>query len=315
MDQIKQRQDFSEWLASDRPEAFRYRDGGTFGTIIRVPKNESFDYLYVQRHGQEWRIDRRDKFEYCGLYCKKDSLVYDARYDVYCLIDGYQQRGTELLRVKLETDVRSALEERLGNDRSRLSVTELPERWESSLNDYRTYRAVEAARVMYLNGDEPEDWRCECHYVPEHWDEETLLAYILNPAFYTSCEAERYWESSQEQLLFAFLTHDMVIAEYLAILGEPRHPIHAVKRIRDAVEKSSAKTVTVTIRKNGEDFTFKTEAYELTRDCTSHYSDWHIVAADRRRFAAKFGRNAHYTPKEIVRIAYARRVIYEREGV
>jgi hypothetical protein len=314
MDQIKQMQDFSEWLASDRPEAFRYRDGGTFGTVIRVPKNECFDYLYVQRHGQDWRIDRRDKFEYCGLYCRKDALVYDARYDVYCLIDGYQQRGTEVLRVLLETTVREAIEARLGNDRSRLSVTELPERWERSLDEYRTYRAVEAAREMYLRGDAPEGWRYECRYVPEHWDEESLLEYILEPAAYAKREAARYWEISQEQLLFTFLTHDMVIAEYMAMVNEPRHPIHAVKGIRDAVEKSSAKTVTVTIRKNGEDFTFKTEAFELTRDCTSHYSDWHIIAADRRRFAEKFGRHANYTPKEILRIEYARKVIYEREG-
>ena len=67
----------------------------------------------------------------------------------------------------------------------------------------------------------------------------------------------------------------------------------------------------VTISKNGTEFTFKTEAFSLRGDCGSHYNSWSIVAADRRKFEELFGRSADYTPEEILRITYARNVLYE----
>ena len=71
---------------------------------------------------------------------------------------------------------------------------------------------------------------------------------------------------------------------------------------------------TVTIHKDGQDFTFKTEASVLRRDCTNTYGTWYIVAADRREFERRFGRSAEYAPGEIVRITYARKVLYEAEN-
>jgi hypothetical protein len=82
-----------------------------------------------------------------------------------------------------------------------------------------------------------------------------------------------------------------------------------------AMNASSAKTVNVTICKNDIDFTFKAEADQFRRDCESHYSDWNIVAADRREFERRFGRNAHYGPEDILRIEYARSVLYQAEEV
>jgi len=40
---------------------------------------------------------------------------------------------------------------------------------------------------------------------------------------------------------------------------------------------------------------------------------WSIVAADRREFERVFGRGAHYAPEDILRIEYARSVLYESE--
>jgi len=105
----------------------------------------------------------------------------------------------------------------------------------------------------------------------------------------------------------------MVAMAYVAIMDDPSNPIRKVKRIIRALSASSAKTVTVTIRKDGKDFTFKTEAGQFRSDCVSYYSDWNIVAADRREFERVFGRGAHYRPEDILRIEYARSVLYESE--
>ena len=110
-----------------------------------------------------------------------------------------------------------------------------------------------------------------------------------------------------------FLENDFITAEYSLIINNPLLPVHRVKRIMQSVNSSSAKTVNVTVRIDGAELTFKTEAKSLRFDCTSHYSDYNIAAADRREFERLYGRNAHYKPEDILRIEYARRVIYSAD--
>ena len=116
-------------------------------------------------------------------------------------------------------------------------------------------------------------------------------------------------------MLFNFLLADAVAAEYDKLLQNPLNPVHRTRRIMQAVNASPAKTVTVTIRKNGIDFTFKIEADYLRRDCYGSYNDWNIVAADRRKYKELFGNNASFKPEDILRIEYARTIIYQAEEV
>ena len=88
--------------------------------------------------------------------------------------------------------------------------------------------------------------------------------------------------------------------------------MHTLRAIMTAMNASPAKTVTVTIFKDGKAFSFKTEASDLRRDCGSHYNSWNIAASDRRAFAERFGRNADYAPEEILRITYGKRTLYEK---
>jgi len=114
-------------------------------------------------------------------------------------------------------------------------------------------------------------------------------------------------------ILFAFLTNSATAKEYIALAGNTRHPAHRVKAIMEAVNASPAKTVRVTIRKDGTEFTFKTEAADLQRDCGNHYWTYNITAADRREFERIFGRSADYGPEHILRVEYGRAVLYEAE--
>ena len=97
----------------------------------------------------------------------------------------------------------------------------------------------------------------------------------------------------------------------------PNTPAAAVSYthlIMAVMNTSGAKTANVTVRKDGKELTFKTETGDLRRDCTSGYSHWHMIAADRRRFFECFGRNAEYRPEEILRITYGRSILYEANG-
>ena len=314
---------FRAWLAEGRlpsgPDggAFECGVSGYHTTVIRVRKAEDFDYLYCQRQYRGTSIERGDKFEYAGIYCKRDGRVYDGQYDIRELLEG-DGRSKEALREALKRAVQEAVESAIGNDRRNLRVSALTtERERDSLARFQEYTARDNARAAYLSGKYADgasyDFTFRCHYDPEHWTEDSLLAYILDPARYAAVEAAAYLDSHQEDMLSDFLRADMVAAEYAAILENALNPIHCIKRIMRALNASSAKTVNVTIRKDDKVFTFKAEAAQFRRDCTSHYHYWSILAADRREYERQFKGSTYYGPEEILRIEYARTVLYQAE--
>lgn len=306
-------ENFTLWLSSGETGPCQIRSKGFTYNLIRVKKNAVFDYLYAKRSYQNAGLTRGDFFEYVGIYYKRDGLLYDGQYDLRDICDEAAiAHGTaKALQERLQACVRRMVEAAVGNDRRNLKVSTLNsqqnlQRFECFLK----YTAKENARAIYLNGDEL-SLVFRCHYEPERWSEESLLDYITDPDGYAEKEAVAYMTENQEDMLSEFLENDAVSAEYEALLSDRQNPIHRVKKIRNAVIAASPKTVNVTIFKDGVEFIFKTEADGLRRDCTSYYSSYAILAADRRKFERQFGRNAEYTPVEIRRITYGRAVLYE----
>ena len=87
-------------------------------------------------------------------------------------------------------------------------------------------------------------------------------------------------------------------------------PLHRVKAISEAIKTSGAKTVTVTVQKNGEELSFRTGTTPL-RGRYNSYSTSHIAAADRQEFERLFGRSANYCAEDITRITYGKKTLYE----
>lgn len=316
---------------------FTRKADGYHTTLIRVHKNADFDYLYIQQRYRDAGILRGEDFAYAGIYCKRDGLIYDGQYAVRDLFDGdgdaMQARGAGALRKNLQAAVINAVEDAIGNDRANLRITALSsEKALKKLAYFQKYTAAEFARREYLTGDgldvdeddedvdekendekkngEPRFAYC-CDYEPPCWTDDSLLAYILDPDGYVRAEAKTYIDSCQEEMLTVFLENDAVAKAYKAIIENPSNPIHRVKRIMRAVSASSAKTVTVTVRKDGVDFTFKAEAGQFRCDCESYYNNWFSAAADRAEFERLFGRGARFGPEDILRITYARSVLFE----
>lgn len=307
---------FTEWLASGDGSACHLQAGSDWYIILRVEKNADFDYLFSECQYRETGLTRQCSFDFSGIYCKRDGLIYNGQYNLREVYgEDVENRSAEKLFELLQKEVRQLVERRIGNDRSNLRATEITgERDLRELEYYRKYSAAGGARNIYLLGEDISDITFRCHYEPERWTEESLLTYISDPDEYTERQAAAYMETAQEDMLLQFLENDALIAAYQALVEHPENPVHIVRKIMEAMNASSAKTVNVTIRKDGGEFTFKTEAAELRRDCTNHYNTWNIAAADRRAFEKRFGRSADYTPQEIVRITYAKNVLYQAEG-
>lgn len=119
-----------------------------------------------------------------------------------------------------------------------------------------------------------------------------------------------YSKRNQEKFLLQFLKNDALWEEYQAIAQDPDNHLHRVKAISDAIKTSGAKTVTVTVQKNGEELSFRTGTTPLMGHHNS-YNTSHIAAADRREFERLFGRHASYTAEDITRITYGKKTLYE----
>ena len=310
---------FADWLTGAYGSHFECKPGNYHIAIIRIHKNDAFDYLFCRRSYRSTGIERGEKFEYVGIYCKADGLLYDVKSDIRDLLsedDDYETRSAQSLSRHLMFHVCRAVEKMVGNDRNHLRITELHSEHEiKDMENFKMYSAAGAARKAFLEGDDDFAFNYECPYRPENWTEDSLLEYITDPNGYAEREAAAYFDEKQEDILSEFLMSDMVTAEYGILINNPTLPVHRVKRIIQAMEQTSAKTINVTVRINGTELTFKTEAREFRSDCTSTYSDWNIVASDRREFERVFGQRARYGPEDIIRIEYARSVLYSAESI
>lgn len=308
---------FSDWLSSNSTSPCCFQGKGCNYILIRVEKNADFEYLYCQKRFDKGDSIQNERFEFAGIYCRKDGLLYDAGYDLTSIAENPESlkaRSADTLRKRLETAVREGVEAVIGNDRNNLMVTKLTDIMLVKNLEYAyKYSAAENARRHYLDVVDYEHQAFFCNYVPAQWKEETLLSYISNPGEYVQEQVERFIANNQEKMLYDFLYRDAVLKEYQAILADTENPVHIIKKISAAMKVTTAKTVNVTICKDETEFTFKTEASPLYRDCGPYYSTYDIVAADRRKFEKLFGRNIDYTPEEIVRITYAKSVLYEAE--
>lgn len=306
---------FTEWLSSGDVLPCCFQEKGFRYILIRVEKNADFEYLYSLNRERKDVPTRGSSFEYAGIYYRKDGLLYDAQYSLTSIEDDpepLRSRRAEALQELLKAAVRKKVEAAVGNDRKNLRITELTDAALLNNLDYTVrHGAKAAARRLYLDTAEFEPPVFHCTYTPDRWTEDSLLAYIADPESYAEQQAEGFLAENQENMLLDFLSRDAVLKEYRDILENKENPVHTVKKIMDAMRTTSAKTVNVTVVKEGVEFTFKTEAATLRGDCTSYYSTWQIAAADRKKFEQTFGRNADYRPEDIRRITYARNVLYE----
>ena len=297
----------SKWLASGENSLCSFQKDGNTYFLIRVEKNADFDYLYGYVKYVKTRLTRNEDFNYLGIYCKRDGLLYGLKGFLKRWNEQNTHSCAELLK-QLEVTVRQLVEKAIDNDRRNLRATAVTS---PQLDAELLHSTKEYARRRYLDLDEYETQDFQCEYCPDRWTEDSLLEYILDPKRFAEKEAATYIENNQEEMLYSFLLYDARQEAYQALLNDPENSIHTIKKIIAALRDSPAKTVKVTINKDGKSFTFQTSANVLRRDCGNAYSTYKMNASDRREYDKLFGRYTDYTPDEITRITYGKNTLYE----
>ena len=308
---------FANWLKSDEMIIHLENNFGRFSTFVKLAKNKDVDYLFCMENHNDNTLTREKSFQYAGIYCKRDGLIYDAQYSI-CALEPDEKilgKSKEDLLSELISAAHQRVEAVIGNDRKNLIISKLTSPILIRNLEYaKEYGAAQEAREYFLDTEGVDPPAYHCCYTLDEQTENSLLDYILDPEGFADREAAAYLAEKQEEILCDLLHNELVRAAYQELLEDSDNPVHSVKRIIQAVRASNAKTVRVTILKNGVEFAFKTETGFLCHDCTGNeYSTWQIEARDRRKFQEIFGRNEKYRPEEIVRIAYGRSVLYQRE--
>lgn len=309
--------EFIGWLQDESYRPLLFKQGDADYAYIKVKKNDQFDYIYKQYNYRGYNIERSANFEYEGTYCRQDGLIYDSYGSFRNIAMGIEFHiGSDKNQMQhgLETAVREKVEAIIANDRKNLRVSLLTGNTKIADYDYYVRHAADgAAREMFLQDKDITDICFKCNYEFDGWDEDNYLQYILDCNGFAEKEAQKFLDENQEEMFSQFLENNILSQKLQSLINNHGSTLHRIKDIIKAVSESDAKTVNVTVGKDGHEFTFKTEASHLTRDPGSHYSTWYISAADRREFEKLFGRNADYTPDDITRITYGRNTLYEAE--
>ena len=308
-------EEFKKWLDDPQYKPLSFNDGSAFRVYMRIPKNEHFDYLYGMStyHGDS--IKRNIQFNYRGIYSKIDGHIYDSDGEfaafAYKLINSKKPSS---MADDVTAAVKAIIEERLEDDCSNLDIRKLTDSDSiKAVERYHEYCLEKEARAFFIAGRDVSSLHFECQYEFGGWNEENLLAYLADKDSFIRAEAKRYWDENQEYMLVQFTEDDLLKGELNRMEAMTDSTLHRIRRIAEAVRDSFAKSVLVTICKEGQEMTFRTDVSELTGDPGSYYSTWHMAAPDRERFKQMFGKGADYTPDEITDIEYRGKSIYSAE--
>ena len=307
------RDDFQRWLDWNKGAMTVCKGEKDIAVLVMLERSKSVRYLYRAPIGKAGSISWNEPMAFSGVYHTTGRVLYLTREALNLLTDGSSPLVAEAggsMRKEICGRINQRVEEAISSDRNNLPVKEVTgEMPRRRIEYYREHGARQDAIRMIFDGEAP-DGKFHSDYAMDYLPENDFLAYIEDPDGFVRTKAEEYIKANQERFLMQFLENDALMSEYQALMRDADDPVHRMKSITDAINASGAKTVTVTIRKDGHELAFKAEAYSLTGHQT-YYSTYHIQAQDRRKFKELFGEHADYNAGDVVKIAYGRKTIYE----
>ena len=311
------RDEFQRWLELGNAPFTIWQGEQTLVTLSRLEKQQGVDYLYRISPTQNNSISWDSSMLFCGVYDMEHRALYLTKDSLGIFTSGRFPFVAEIgpsMTGEISGMINRYVEDAIANDRNHLTVREVTG-WQEvrHLQYYQEYGAKENAIQMFFDGEIPDE-QFHSGYTLDELPEPAFIAYIRDPENFVQTEAEQYMKINQEKFLLQFLENDALLTEYQALVQDTGSPYYRMKAITDAVKDSGAKTVTVSIRKDGAELTFKAAADSLTGR-RGYYSTYYLPAQDRREFERVFGRNADYNAEEIMKITYGKKTIYEAAAV
>lgn len=304
-----------DWLESDK-YMLSVKDYSTEEQLFKIPLNDDFTFIYYKRISKDESFGLNKDLKNVGLYYKQDGCIYNPDYYIKSMCEEmpiFKSKSQKSdFDEKLTAAVREYVEKVIDNNVNNLSTREISDEWKlRQVAQFIEYTAKNQARALFLSDTEAEDISYECHCSIIGITDSEYIQFITDKESLIVLKAEEYIKENQEDILAQFYENAALKNELLKIYDDSENDLYRIKAIKEAVEKSCAKTVNVTINKDNKDFTFKYEADQLCRDPNGYYFNWGMKSSDEKDFEYFFGRDARFYPKDITQITYCRNVIYD----
>lgn len=314
---MKDYSELSKWLQDDITKPAVIRNGDYADTIIRVPYDDDFDFLFHQNSYNGKPLTVNANMAYCGIYNKLDGQIYDIRYPIKGKLNEMDSTKSMLdIEQQFNDDVRAFIEGVVGNDVDHLRSPSFEDaKYDNRFDDFRRNYADSIVTRMYLGGDSADDIRFQCGYYLDRSSSALMLRYLKYHDATVEEAATGYWQTHQDDMLLELRKNEILREKLRVLEANPNHPLHKQKAIMDAVKDSGAKTVNVTIIKGGEEYSFKYSADRLSRYMEGKYSAWDMPSKDRDGFYERFGRYSDFTPEDITEISYRGKTLYEADSL
>ena len=314
---MKDYSELSKWLQDDITKPAAIRNGDYADTIIRVPYDDDFDFLFHQNSYNGEPLTVNANMAYCGIYNKLDGQLYDVKFPLKGKLDDMDSTKSMLdIEQQFNDDVRAFIEGVVGNDVDHLRSPSFEDaKYDNRLDDFRRNYADSIVTRMYLGGDSADDIRFQCGYYLDRSSSALMLRYLKYRDATVEEAATGYWQTHQDDMLLELRKNEILREKLRVLEANPNHPLHKQKAVMDAVKDSGAKTVNVTIIKGGEEYSFKYSADRLSRYMEGKYSAWDMPSKDRDGFYERFGRYSDFTPEDITEISYRGKTLYEADSL
>ena len=312
---MKDYSELSKWLQDDITKPAAIRNGDYADTIIRVPYDDDFDFIFHQNSYNGEPLTVNANMAYCGIYNKLDGQLYDVKFPLKGKLDDMDSTKSMLdIEQQFNDDVRAFIEGVVGNDVDHLRSPSFEDaKYDNRLDDFRRNYADSIVTRMYLGGDSADDIRFQCGYYLDRSSSALMLRYLKYHDATVEEAATGYWQTHQDDMLLELRKNEILREKLRVLEANPNHPLHKQKAVMDAVKDSGAKTVNVTIIKGGEEYSFKYSADRLSRYLDGRYSAWEMPPKDRDGFYEHFGRYSDFTPEDIPEISYRGKTLYEAD--
>ena len=306
------RNDFQRWLDWGNAPLTICTGEKAITMLLKIEK-KPVDYLYQTAVEADGCIYWKNGLTFCGVHDIKNHTLYLTERLTAVLTDcqtPFVARAIPSVVNEICAKINQRVEQIIANDRSNLPTQIVSSgQAKRDLQYYQDYGAKEAA-ICQIFANQAPDEQFHSDYILNELPETAFMAWLQDPEGFIETEADQHIKINQEKFLLQFLKDDALLEEYQALMQDTENPIHRMKAITEAIKASGAKTVTVTVQKDGAELTFKTGANSLTGH-RNYYSTYDIPAQDRREFERLFGRSANYTAEDITRITYGKNTIYE----
>ena len=299
-----------EWLKNGSRTPF-IRDGLLF---IMVPKDERFNFLYMQSQYQDKNeIELEpENLKFIGVYDKVENTSY--------LSDAYTKYSNPLsplngisltvLRTKMIEEIKNKILEMIESEPSQFNI-QSSDILKKLKNVY--WYIEREARSAFLYGKFPNLKSWIEYDENDRLTSKNLLSYIKDEEKTCTEKAQAWISEHYDHICFRLAELQEIKKTYDNLTATPSK-LHTIRNIIQAMSSfPDAKTVTVHLLKNGTEFTGKINADYFRRDPNFTYDNYGFSAPDRRRYIELFGQYDDFDPDEIEKITYGKKVIYQKK--